>query len=93
MTTCKTCLLSKFTRFPFHGVAGKSKAALELVHMDLVGPFPVRGSKGESDKEIDGVQQKLTEQFKCKSLGEARYYLGMHIERDTERGWLKLHQG
>ncbi|GJP78205.1 hypothetical protein CLOP_g8536 [Closterium sp. NIES-67] len=46
-----------------------------------------------SDKEIDGVQRKLTEQFKCKSLGEARYYLGMHIERDTERGWLKLHQG
>ncbi|GJP65722.1 hypothetical protein CLOP_g22586 [Closterium sp. NIES-67] len=46
-TKCETCLLSKFTRFPFHGVAGKSKAALELVHMDLVGPFPVRGSKGE----------------------------------------------
>ncbi|GJP58894.1 hypothetical protein CLOP_g6632 [Closterium sp. NIES-67] len=46
-TKCETRLLSKFTRFPFHGVAGKSKAALELVHMDLVGPFPVRGSKGE----------------------------------------------
>ncbi|GJP58268.1 hypothetical protein CLOP_g22949 [Closterium sp. NIES-67] len=47
-TKCETCLLSKFTRFPFHGVAGKSKAALELVHMDLVGPFPVQGRKGES---------------------------------------------
>ncbi|GJP33562.1 hypothetical protein CLOM_g18089 [Closterium sp. NIES-68] len=46
-TKCETCLLSKFTRFPFYGIAGKSKAALELVHMDLVGPFPVRGSKGE----------------------------------------------
>ncbi|GJP52232.1 hypothetical protein CLOM_g11369 [Closterium sp. NIES-68] len=46
-TKCETCLLSKFTRFPFHGVAGKSKAALELVHMDLVGPFPVQGRKGE----------------------------------------------
>ncbi|GJP67420.1 hypothetical protein CLOP_g24239 [Closterium sp. NIES-67] len=45
-TKCETCLLSKFTRFPFHGVAGKSKAALELVHMDLVGPFS-QGKKGE----------------------------------------------
>ncbi|GJP81073.1 hypothetical protein CLOP_g11253 [Closterium sp. NIES-67] len=60
---------------------------LLLVYVDDILLF------SSSDKEIDGVQQKLTEQFKCKSLGEARYYLGMHIERDTERGWLKLHQG
>ncbi|GJP58895.1 hypothetical protein CLOP_g6633 [Closterium sp. NIES-67] len=60
---------------------------LLLVYVDDILLF------SSSDKEIDGVQRKLTEQFKCKSLGEARYYLGMHIERDTERGWLKLHQG
>ncbi|GJP33561.1 hypothetical protein CLOM_g18088 [Closterium sp. NIES-68] len=145
-TKCETCLLSKFIRFPFHGVAGKSKAALELVHMDLSSTLRVllavaavrkwkvkqmdivtvflygiveeeaprcwynrlasalegigfRASacdeslflmgEGESlvlllvyvddillfsssDKEIDGVHRKLTEQFKCKSLGEAR---------------------
>ncbi|GJP51138.1 hypothetical protein CLOM_g10304 [Closterium sp. NIES-68] len=51
---------------------------LLLVYVDDILLF------SSSDKEIDGVQQKLTEQFKCKSLGEARYYLGMHIERDTE---------
>ncbi|CAI7816026.1 unnamed protein product [Closterium sp. NIES-54] len=44
---CEICLLSKFTRFPFHSVTGKSKKPLELVHMDLVGPLPVQGHKGE----------------------------------------------
>ncbi|CAI5471670.1 unnamed protein product [Closterium sp. Yama58-4] len=44
---CEICLLSKFTRFPFHSVAGRSKKPLELVHMDLVGPLPVQGHKGE----------------------------------------------
>ncbi|CAI7843846.1 unnamed protein product [Closterium sp. NIES-54] len=44
---CEICLLSKFTRFPFHGVNGRSKKPLELVHMDLVGPLPVQGHKGE----------------------------------------------
>ncbi|CAI7788881.1 unnamed protein product [Closterium sp. NIES-53] len=39
--------LSKFTRFPFHSVTGRSKKPLELVHMDLVGPLPVQGHKGE----------------------------------------------
>ncbi|CAI5459579.1 unnamed protein product [Closterium sp. Yama58-4] len=43
---CEICLLSKFTRFPFHSVAGRSKKPLELVHMDLVGPLPVQGHKG-----------------------------------------------
>ncbi|CAI7835105.1 unnamed protein product [Closterium sp. NIES-53] len=40
---CEICLLSKFTRFPFHSVTGRSKKPLELVHMDLVGPLPVQG--------------------------------------------------
>ncbi|CAI7932917.1 unnamed protein product [Closterium sp. NIES-54] len=44
---CEICLLSKFTRFPFHSVTGRSKKSLELVHMDLVGPLPVQGHKGE----------------------------------------------
>ncbi|CAI7757758.1 unnamed protein product [Closterium sp. NIES-54] len=44
---CEICLLSKFTRFPFHSVTGRSKKPLELVHMDLVGPLPVQGYKGE----------------------------------------------
>ncbi|CAI7919257.1 unnamed protein product [Closterium sp. NIES-54] len=44
---CEICLLSKFTRFPFHSVTGRSKKPLELVHMDLVGPLPVQGHKRE----------------------------------------------
>ncbi|CAI7839436.1 unnamed protein product [Closterium sp. NIES-54] len=44
---CEICLLSKFTRFPFHSVTGRSKKPLELVHMDLAGPLPVQGHKGE----------------------------------------------
>ncbi|CAI5482205.1 unnamed protein product, partial [Closterium sp. Yama58-4] len=46
---CEICLLSKFTRFPFHSVAGKSKKPLELVHMDLVGPLSVQGHKGQAN--------------------------------------------
>ncbi|CAI7860397.1 unnamed protein product [Closterium sp. NIES-53] len=30
--------------------------------------------------------------FKCKTLGEVKYYLGMHVERDLDHRWLKLHQ-
>ncbi|CAI7926380.1 unnamed protein product [Closterium sp. NIES-53] len=30
--------------------------------------------------------------FKCKTLGEVKYYLGMHVERDLDNRWLKLHQ-
>ncbi|CAI7741546.1 unnamed protein product [Closterium sp. NIES-54] len=44
---CEIYLLSKFTLFPFHRVTGRSKKPLELVHMDLVGPLPVQGHKGE----------------------------------------------
>ncbi|CAI7769171.1 unnamed protein product [Closterium sp. NIES-54] len=44
---CEIFLLSKFTRFTFHSVTGRSKKPLELVHMDLVGPLPVQGHKGE----------------------------------------------
>ncbi|CAI5944561.1 unnamed protein product [Closterium sp. NIES-65] len=32
------------------------------------------------------------ENFKCKNLGEVKYYLGMHVERDLDHRWLKLHQ-
>ncbi|CAI7823432.1 unnamed protein product [Closterium sp. NIES-53] len=44
---CEICLLSKFTRFPFHSVTGRSKKPLELVYMDLVGPLPVQWQKTE----------------------------------------------
>ncbi|CAI7784153.1 unnamed protein product [Closterium sp. NIES-53] len=43
-------------------------------------------------KEIQKVQQQLMKNFKCKTLGEVKYYLGMHVERDLDHKWLKLHQ-
>lgn len=41
---------------------------------------------------IKEVQGRLKESFQCKAMGPVGYYLGLHIERDMERGWLKLHQ-
>ncbi|GJP80686.1 hypothetical protein CLOP_g10887 [Closterium sp. NIES-67] len=45
----------------------------KVKQMDIVTAF-LYGivERSSSDKEIDGVQRKLTEQFKCKSLGQAR---------------------
>ncbi|GJP29789.1 hypothetical protein CLOM_g19782 [Closterium sp. NIES-68] len=34
----------------------------------------------------------LEMQFKCSKMGEMKYYLGMHVERDVEKGVLRLHQ-
>ncbi|CAI7816238.1 unnamed protein product [Closterium sp. NIES-54] len=45
-----------------------------------------------SMKENQNVQQQLMENFKCKNLGEVKYYLRMHVERDPDHKWLKLHQ-
>ncbi|CAI7788926.1 unnamed protein product, partial [Closterium sp. NIES-53] len=45
-----------------------------------------------SMKEIQKVQQQLMKNFKCKTLGEVKYYIGMHVERDLDHRWLKLHQ-
>ncbi|CAI7831478.1 unnamed protein product [Closterium sp. NIES-53] len=40
-----------------------------------------------SMKEIQKVQQQLMKNFKCKTLGEVKYYLGMHVERDLDHRW------
>ncbi|GJP84214.1 hypothetical protein CLOP_g14301 [Closterium sp. NIES-67] len=39
-----------------------------------------------------GAEQMLEMQFKCSKMGEVKYYLGMHVERDVEKGVLRLHQ-
>ncbi|GJP79824.1 hypothetical protein CLOP_g10033 [Closterium sp. NIES-67] len=41
---------------------------------------------------LDSAEQMLEMQFKCSKMGEAKYYLGMHVERDVEKGVLRLHQ-
>ncbi|CAI6007470.1 unnamed protein product [Closterium sp. NIES-65] len=62
------------------------KLGLFLVSVDDILLF------SSSMKEIQKVQQQLMENFKCKNLGEVKYYLGMHVERDLDHRWLKLHQ-
>ncbi|CAI5507066.1 unnamed protein product [Closterium sp. Naga37s-1] len=62
------------------------KLVLFLVYVDDILLF------SSSMKEIQNVQQQLMENFKCKNHGEVKYYLGMHVERDLDHTWLKLHQ-
>ncbi|CAI7864799.1 unnamed protein product [Closterium sp. NIES-53] len=64
----------------------KEALVMFLVYVDDILLF------GSSKQEVMKVQQKLMQNFKCKTLGEANYYLGMHIERDISNGWAKLHQ-
>ncbi|CAI7744575.1 unnamed protein product [Closterium sp. NIES-53] len=62
------------------------KLVLFLVYVDDILLF------SSSMKEIQNVQEQLMKDFKCKTLGEVKYYLGMHVERDLDHRWLKLHQ-
>ncbi|CAI7805410.1 unnamed protein product [Closterium sp. NIES-54] len=61
------------------------KLVLFLVYVDDILLF------NSSMKEIQKVQQQLMKNFKCKTLGEVKYYLGMHVERDVDHRWLKLY--
>ncbi|CAI7803743.1 unnamed protein product [Closterium sp. NIES-53] len=65
---------------------GGEKLVLFLVYVDDILLF------SSSMKEIQKVQQQLMKNFKCKTLGEVKYYLGMLVERDLDHRWLKLHQ-
>ncbi|CAI5964029.1 unnamed protein product [Closterium sp. NIES-65] len=62
------------------------KLVMFLVYVDDILLF------SSSMKEIQNVQQQLMKNFKCKTLGEVKYYLRMHVERDLDHRWLKLHQ-
>ncbi|CAI7798145.1 unnamed protein product [Closterium sp. NIES-54] len=62
------------------------KLVLFLVYVDDILLFSC------SMKEIQKVQQQLMKNFKCKTLGVVKYYLGMHVERDLDHRRLKLHQ-
>ncbi|CAI7897208.1 unnamed protein product [Closterium sp. NIES-53] len=65
------------------------KLVLFLVYVDDILLF------SSSMKEIQNVQQQLMKNFKCKTLGEVKYYLGMHVERDlvVEAAPGEAHQG
>ncbi|CAI7862242.1 unnamed protein product [Closterium sp. NIES-53] len=46
----------------------------------------------ESPAMIDCVEEMLEMQFKCSKMRDVKYYLGMHVERDLEKGVLRSHQ-
>ena len=41
---------------------------------------------------ISKVQGLLENRFKCSKMGEVKYYLGMHVEREMDKGVLRLNQ-
>ncbi|CAI7884382.1 unnamed protein product [Closterium sp. NIES-53] len=45
----------------------------------------------ESSAMIEHVEEMLEMQFKCSKMGDVKYYLGMHVERDLDKGVLRLH--
>ena len=69
----------------FMAEGGKEKVFL-LVYVDDILLF------SPSLEQIKEVQGKLKETFQCKALGPVGYYLGLHVERDEVKGWLRLHQ-
>ncbi|CAI7808646.1 unnamed protein product [Closterium sp. NIES-53] len=41
---------------------------------------------------VKEVMLKLQDKFKCKALGDVSFYLGLHIERDVEKRYMRVHQ-
>ncbi|GJP77169.1 hypothetical protein CLOP_g7598 [Closterium sp. NIES-67] len=64
----------------------KDEILMLLVYMDDILLFSA------STALLDSAEQMLEMQFKCSKMGEVKYYLGMHVERDVEKGVLRLHQ-
>ncbi|GJP77874.1 hypothetical protein CLOP_g8207 [Closterium sp. NIES-67] len=58
--------------------------------------LPYKEWKAENQAKIGvrlgEVMLKLQDKFKCKTLGDVNYYLGLHIERDVEKRWMRVHQ-
>ncbi|CAI7796590.1 unnamed protein product [Closterium sp. NIES-53] len=65
---------------------GEEEKVFLLVYVDDILLF------SPSLERIKKVQGKLKETFQCKALGPVGYYLGLHVERDEVKGWLRLHQ-
>ncbi|CAI7752630.1 unnamed protein product [Closterium sp. NIES-53] len=65
---------------------GEEEKVFLLVYVDDILLF------SPSLERIKEVQGNLKETFQCKALGPLGYYLGLHVERDKVKGWLRLHQ-
>ncbi|CAI7806044.1 unnamed protein product [Closterium sp. NIES-53] len=64
----------------------KEQFLMLLVYVDDILLF------SESTALIENVEEMLEMQFKCSKMGDVKYYLGMHVERDLDKGVLRLHQ-
>ncbi|CAI7818577.1 unnamed protein product [Closterium sp. NIES-54] len=64
----------------------KEQFLMLLVYVDDILLF------SKSSAMIEHVEEMLEMQFKCSKMGDVKYYLGMHVERDLDKGLLKLHQ-
>ncbi|CAI7818338.1 unnamed protein product [Closterium sp. NIES-54] len=64
----------------------KEQFLMLLVYVDDILLF------SESAAMIERVEEMLEMQFKCSKMGDVKYYLGMHVERDLDKGVLRLHQ-
>ncbi|CAI7820240.1 unnamed protein product [Closterium sp. NIES-54] len=64
----------------------KEQFLMLLVYVDDILLF------SKSYAMIERVKEMLEMQFKCSKMGDVQYYLGMHVERDLDKGVLRLHQ-
>ncbi|CAI7801925.1 unnamed protein product [Closterium sp. NIES-53] len=64
----------------------KEQFLMLLVYVDDILLF------SKSSAMIEHVEEMLEMQFKCSKMGDVNYYLGMHLERDLDKGVLRLHQ-
>ncbi|CAI7843118.1 unnamed protein product [Closterium sp. NIES-54] len=64
----------------------KEQFLMLLVYVDNILLF------SELAAMIERVEEMLEMQLKCSKMGDVKYYLGMHVERDLDKGVLRLHQ-
>ncbi|CAI7883671.1 unnamed protein product [Closterium sp. NIES-54] len=62
----------------------KEQFLMLLVYVDDILLF------SKSSAMIERVEEMLEMQFKCSKMGDVKYYLGMHVERDLDKGVLRF---
>ncbi|CAI7828724.1 unnamed protein product [Closterium sp. NIES-54] len=64
----------------------KEQFLMLLVYVDDILLF------SKSSAMTERMEEMLEMQLKCSKMGDVKYYLGMHVERDLDKGVLRLHQ-
>ncbi|CAI7857857.1 unnamed protein product [Closterium sp. NIES-54] len=62
----------------------KEQFLMLLVYVDDIMLF------SKSSAMIEHVEEMLEMQFKCSKMGDVKYYLGMHVERDLDKGSVEV---